>query len=441
MIVSFANSLGIVDVIFASDLILCCSYQALCWPKRLMDGDSYIVICSAGSGEEVAKLDSDDFAALVEGHGTSSGRALKKFLAHRLQISRFRQRLLNQDTGELLQDDMILSPAMNIQLVKLEFLPSDDRREEEFRDACEEGLLDEVERILQGPQDPNDPHLPFNYFGENFDGDYMPLDLAAAEGHLEVVRLLLESGADKDYTSRGGITALHSAAANGRLEVVRLLLDSGSDKEKLAYGLTALHSAAMNGHSEVVRLLLESGADKHTISHGGTTALHFAVENGHLEVVRLLLDSGADKEKLSNGRTALHSAAMNGHSEVVRLLLESGADKEKLAYGLTALHGAAMNGHSEVVRLLLESGADKEKLSNGLTALHSAAMNGHSEVVRLLLESGADKERLGASCKTALQLAAENNHYDVVHLLQISHLSRGSGSFHKIDATRVMYSM
>ena len=70
-----------------------------------MDGDSCIVIQSAGSGEHLAKLDSDEFAALAERHGTSSVRALKELFAPRLQISRFRQRLLNQETGELLQDD------------------------------------------------------------------------------------------------------------------------------------------------------------------------------------------------------------------------------------------------------------------------------------------------------------------------------------------------
>ena len=358
-------------------------YHALCWPTRLMDGDSYIVIQSAGSGEELAKLDSNDFAALAERHGTSSVRALKKFLAHHLQLTRFRQRLLNQDTGELLQDDMILSPPMNIQLVKLEFLPSDDGREEEFMDACEEGLLDEVERILQGPQDPNDPNVLFEC---PLDGVCMPLDMAADKGHLEVVRLLLESGADKDYTTRSGTTALHSAAENGHLEVVRLLLDSGADKEKLSFRGTALHLAAMNGHSEVVRLLLESGADKERLTLDGATALHSAAEKGHSEVVRLLLESGADKEKLSNGETALHGAAICGHLEVMRLLLESDADKETpTSSGATALHFAAMYGRLEVVRLLLDSGADKEKLSNGKTALQFAVEGEHDDVVHLLL--------------------------------------------------------
>ena len=297
-------------VSIALDVTVLLYSRLLCWPTRLMDGDSYIVICSAGSGEEVAKLDSDDFAAVVEGHGTSSVRALKKFLAHRLQISRFRQRLLNQDTGELLQDDMILSPRMNIQLVKLEFLPSDGRREEEFMNACAEGLLDEVERILQGPQDPN------------LSGDNAPLHLAAKHGHLEVVGLLLESGSDKEKALSNGATALSLAAMNGHLEVVRLLLESGADKDRLAFeGATALYLAAWSGRIEIVRLLVDSDADKEKMTIDGLTALHVAAVSGEFEVVRLLLESGADKEKpTSDGETALQFAVEGEHDDVVHLL-------------------------------------------------------------------------------------------------------------------------
>ena len=273
--------------------------RLLCWPTRLMDGDSCIVICSAGSGEELARLNSEDLLTVAKTGGIPV-RALKQALTDSMQLTRFRQRLLNQDTGELLQDDMVLSPPMNIQLVKLEFLPSDDGREDEFTFACEEGLVDEVERILQGPQDPNDPNLLFDV---PFEDDYTPLHVAAEQGYVEIVHLLLEAGADKDNAGRRGTTALHLAAQHGRLEIVHLLLDSGADKEKLTFrGETALHYAARNGHSEVVNLFLESGADKEKLAFGGETALHLAVMNGHSEVVRLLLESGAGKDKLTRAK-------------------------------------------------------------------------------------------------------------------------------------------
>ena len=88
--------------------------------------------------------------------------------------------------------------------------------------------------------------------------------MAATGGHLEVVRTLLEVGADKDKaTTDTGATPLFTAAVIGHLEVVRTLLEAGADKDKASTdtGATPLFMAAENGHLEVVRTLLEAGAD------------------------------------------------------------------------------------------------------------------------------------------------------------------------------------
>ena len=82
------------------------------------------------------------------------------------------------------------------------------------------------------------------------------LSLAPQNGDLDVVRLLLEAGAQKDIVMQDGATALHLAAQNGHLDVVRLLLEAGAHKDTVMQdGATALHLAAQNGHSDVVRLL------------------------------------------------------------------------------------------------------------------------------------------------------------------------------------------
>ena len=70
-----------------------------------------------------------------------------------------------------------------------------------------------------------------------------------ASWKLEVARLLLESGADKDLASNDGATALIMACYNGHLEVVRLLLESGTRKDLATNdGVTALFLASQNGH-------------------------------------------------------------------------------------------------------------------------------------------------------------------------------------------------
>jgi ankyrin repeat protein len=94
--------------------------------------------------------------------------------------------------------------------------------------------------------------------------------LASEKGHVEVVKLLLDRGAEIDKQTF--FTALHLASYNGYVEVVKLLLDRGAEIDKQTFGGTALHLASQNGHVEVVRILLQKGAasnikDSNSLSH------------------------------------------------------------------------------------------------------------------------------------------------------------------------------
>ena len=266
---------------------------------------------TAVSGNTIAQLDEEQLHYMVESGQTV--RDLKRLLSAQVGCSRFQQRLFSDEVGEL-EDDFPLRTLSNVLLVILPLCAPDETMEEELLTSCQANNVADIERLLQKPMDPN--------------GD--GLVLAAEEGHLEVVRLLLESGADKDTAGTNSWTALHFAALNGHFQVVRLLLEAGADKDAAdTGGWTALRIAAEEGHLEVVRLLLEAGADKDAADTDGDTALHIAALGGRLEVVRLLLDAAADKDAANTeGSTALHFAVLNGHSKVVRLLREAGADKD-----------------------------------------------------------------------------------------------------------------
>ncbi|HJD55231.1 MAG TPA: ankyrin repeat domain-containing protein [Rickettsia endosymbiont of Pyrocoelia pectoralis] len=87
------------------------------------------------------------------------------------------------------------------------------------------------------------------------------LRIAAAEGHIEVVRILLENEAEPDKGDNNGVTPLWSASREGHVEVAQKLLENGADVNKADnYGVTPLSIAARKGHTEVVRILLENGA-------------------------------------------------------------------------------------------------------------------------------------------------------------------------------------
>jgi ankyrin repeat protein len=101
------------------------------------------------------------------------------------------------------------------------------------------------------------------------------------------------------------------AARNGHVEVVRVLLEGGADVQRVNVDTnTALHTAAQNGHLEVCRLLLDSGAKVDTVGQFKETALMGAASNGHLEVCRLLLDSGAEVN--IGGGAEIYCAAFGG---------------------------------------------------------------------------------------------------------------------------------
>jgi ankyrin repeat protein len=194
---------------------------------------------------------------------------------------------------------------------------------------------------------------------------------ATRNGYEEVVKLLLNNGAELEAKSNDGPTPLLSAASNGHAAIVKLLIDNGAELEaKDYYGWTALSLAANNGHEALVKLLLEKGAKLEAKEVHAGTPLLLAASSGHMAIVKLLIDNGAELEaKSDDGRDPLLSAASNGHREIVKLLLDNGADLEvKDYYGWTPLSLAIRNGHTAVVELLLDKGAQPEAKGDDTTS-------------------------------------------------------------------------
>ena len=172
------------------------------------------------------------------------------------------------------------------------------------------------------------------------------LHFAALSGHVEVARLLIEGGADRELTTvsfgvipvqipaglalqialtiPNGATPLILAARVGYLEVVRLLVEAGADTSNATadFGKTAAtHSAAQSGHVEVARLLIENRMDIDKGTTCGETPLYLAAQNGHVDVVGLLLAARADcTARTHDGATPFLIATQCGHNEITRLL-------------------------------------------------------------------------------------------------------------------------
>ena len=193
-----------------------------------------------------------------------------------------------------------------------------------------------------------------------------PLIIAARNGHLNSVKILLSYEADiedRGTTKKGdevieGCTPLWAAASFGRLDVVKLLIEQNADVDgRTSSGSTPLRAAAYEGHLDVVRCLVESGADVNTRHYDDeSTPLIVACYWGHVSVVPYLIDKGAfmDLQCKDAGNTALHYAVKGGHLEIVSQLLAHGASQLPNNQGLTPLLYACENCSIEIVKYLIK---------------------------------------------------------------------------------------
>ena len=263
------------------------------------------------------------------------------------------------------------------------------------------------------------------------------LKLAVDSGQPEIIPALLEAG---DASAMGDVTLrVLIAAAIGDTEALTTALDTGADPNwKSRGGYSALALAVRGRHSEVVAALLDRGSDLDSRSASGFTPLMWAAEARDSAMIERLLDAGASVDRSTNwGWTPLMSAASAGDAGSVRALLAAGASVDSrlrrslltLDAGYTPLMLAAQGGYGEVLELLLAAGAAPNRRAGGITPLMLATDEDHAEAVGVLLEAGARSGTLiyapqamtypgrDMDGRTALTIAMMNGYGDVVIVL------------------------
>ena len=216
-----------------------------------------------------------------------------------------------------------------------------------------------------------------------------PLIIAAHNGHLNSVKILLKYGAEME--TRGtlkienevieGCTPLWAAAATGylKLDVVKLLIERNADVEgRTSTDSTPLRVAAHDGHLDVVRCLVESGADVNARTQYEATPIMVACDYGHLSIITYLINKGAFVDlQAKDGNTALHYTAQRGHLEVVSQLLSLGAPQLPNNQGLTPLLYACDYCSVEIVEYLINRPeCTKEQRIDALELLGATIANG-----------------------------------------------------------------
>ena len=275
--------------------------------------------------------------------------------------------------------------------------------------------------------------------GEEPPTPFMLAYRSAEEGDLERLRVLLDE--HPELVRQRGTNGNDLFGMAGRQDVVRLLLERGADVNRgNDYGWTKLHQAGYGNDRALAELLLAAGARTDLSARGdGGTPLVVALFWGHREVVDVLgleprnlrvaagvglvslIDELAGTSAAGAHRgfyrphggfpawqpsddpqeildEALVWAAKSDRIEAIERLVELGADLNADPYRGTPLTWAAANGRVAAIRRLVELGADVGALGTfggpdhgqGVTALHLAAGAGQAEAAETLLELGAD---------------------------------------------------
>ena len=241
---------------------------------------------------------------------------------------------------------------------------------------------------------------------------YLPeaLTLAIENKRTDIVELLTQHGAhvdDESWFDFDEIPALVELSMWGDIEIVKLLSKHGAEK----YLDWALEAASKEGHTEIVKLLLDYGVEVDDCDMFDTAALVEASRNGKTDTVRFLLEQLGIMNCLG---LALRAASGEGHLDIVQMLFEYG-NADDLEY---ALIEASRSGYSEIIKFLIKCDVfvdfqDKDQT----TALIIAGRNGHTDSAELLIECGAEMNLQNSHGISALMAASQANHTDVVKLL------------------------
>ena len=286
------------------------------------------------------------------------------------------------------------------------------------------------------------------------DYDYTPLMISVYKKDYDMVKYLLDKGANPNTANNENKTALMIAIANNNFDISKLLIQQGANiNTQDEYSYTALMRAAMIGSYEMVKFLLENGADANTKDNYGNTVLYHNIRYCHYEeegledakkIFNLLIKYGADVNTKDNyGGSLLNTAysfsGLPPNREMFKLLVENGFDLESRIkggedyptdYDYTPLMIAALINDYDMVKFLVEKGADvNAKTHSEYSSVETPLLlsldyehiesryDENSSVAEYLINNGADINVTNNHGETPLMYASKVHNIKVVELL------------------------
>jgi ankyrin repeat protein len=246
------------------------------------------------------------------------------------------------------------------------------------------------------------------------------LNWACDRGFHELVKLLIDAGADVTQVEPDGMNLLHRACFANSLETCTTLLGTGKFDVNYKYNDECpIHTAIRKGNQEIVMLLVENGANFDMEGFFLITPLILAINLENIDIATYLVEKGARFEKDSmESLDALYSACSTGNIDIVKFLVRIGVDVNSIGFNSAPLIAACENGNLEIVKFLIENGADiNQVVEFEVPALPAACEHGHPEIVKLLIEKGADLNICCENSSSVLFAVARSNDVECFEIL------------------------
>ncbi|XP_069099881.1 protein phosphatase 1 regulatory inhibitor subunit 16B isoform X1 [Pleurodeles waltl] len=255
---------------------------------------------------------------------------------------------------------------------------------------------------------------------------------ASLRNDVEEVRFLLKNNVDPDLCNEDGLTALHQVRPTGDRhtalqqccidnfeEVIKLLLNHGANVNSKDNELwTPLHAAATCGHINLVKILIQYGADLLAVNADGNMPYDLCEDESTLDIIETCMAyKGITQEKINKMRAAPEQQMISD----IRGLITAGQDLNRTdAQGASLLHIAGANGYIHAAEILLEHGARVDaKDSDNWEPLHAAAFWGQILMAELLVSHGASLSAKTSMDETPLDLCEDEEFRSL--LLELKH--------------------